>query len=814
MVQVAIPGPGRLLTYAIPAHMGADRLTGRRVLVPLGNRQLVGLVVAQTRELPGEDLRSVLEVLDREQPSFGREMLALLQWVAEYYMAELAEVFSAALPAGLMHPPEKMVLWTGEELEGQWPAPVQSDHELRRLARALAGQGRTGFQRIVKRVGRAASLTNLQRLEELGLVQVSDRLKLDRQQANTVEWVRLARAPEEGEIRANAVRQQKLIALLESVADGMVWPDLQRESGASRAVLNTLVENGLVSCERVDRPVEEFGFDPRESGERGQALPEMTAEQQAAVDALMGGGEPGYAPSLLAGLPGTGKTRVYIECIRETLAQERGAIVLVPEIALTPQVVARIKRALPEPVAVLHSGLSATQRVGAWREVLEGRIRVVVGARSAIFAPVKDLGLIVVDEEHEESYKQQDPAPRYNARDVALVRGKRQSARVVLVSATPSLETLRLVDEGAVERFTLTQRFGSPWPLVSVVDRRREAADAPYVGDHLAREIENRMETGEGVLLLITRRGYAPVLVCRDCGHKENCTNCEVPFTYHQHRGTRRPPRLQCHHCGLTRRVPATCAECGGVNLAPLGAGTQRIEQELQDRFPALAAVRMDGDSVRGGRYRELLGAFASGDAGALVGTQLIAKGHDFEHVTLVGVINADPSLYQPDFRAAERTCRLLVQAAGRAGRGEKPGEMVVQSLTPEHPVFPAVMAPDLESFMAGEGQMRRELEYPPYARMILLTVQSASEAKAAEHAERLAGAFSSLRSPVRFMGPAPAYIPRLKRMWRWRMTLSTSRGADPNGRELRGTVRRVLEELPPASGVRVVLDVDPLQVV
>ncbi|MFH0883822.1 MAG: primosomal protein N', partial [bacterium] len=502
---------------------------------------------------------------------------------------------------------------------------------------------------------------------------------------------------------------------------------------------------------------------------------------------------------------------VYIEALKSTLARDQGAILLVPEIGLTPQVVARIRAALDEPVVVLHSGLTAARRVAAWREVLEGRARVVVGPRSAIFAPVKNLGLIVVDEEHEESYKQLDPAPRYHARDVALVRGQRNGAVVLLVSATPSFESIRLVDEGQLAQLRLTQRFGSAWPIVTVLDRRREEADAPYIGAHLAREIEVRAKKGEGVVLLITRRGFAPVLTCGDCGARIECPNCSIPLTYHGGRRT----QLRCHLCGITKRVPDQCPSCHGDHLRPLGAGTQRIEEEVQRRFPTLAPIRMDADTTRAhGEHERILRAFSEGDAGLLLGTQVVAKGHDFEHVTLVGVVNADPVLFQPDFRAAERTFRLLVQAAGRAGRGERMGEVIVQTLDPDNPVFNSIMQPDVDGFARQQLAQRRELNYPPYVRMAMVTVTSATPERAEEGAENLAKTLRRQGSAITLRGPVPAFVARVKRQWRWRLMISTPRERDPQGRILRENLRRAIHEvkLPPATTS--IIDIDPLEVV
>jgi primosomal protein N' (replication factor Y) len=423
---------------------------------------------------------------------------------------------------------------------------------------------------------------------------------------------------------------------------------------------------------------------------------------------------------------------------------------------------------------------------------------------------VRDLGLVVVDEEHEESYKQADPAPRYHARDVALVRAQREGAAALLVSATPSLETTRLVEQEAMDRISLGHRFGSPWPKITVVDRRREGPEAPFIGPDLARAIEEREERGEGVVLLVTRRGYAPALVCKDCGHRVPCPHCDVSLTHHR----TRPPALRCHLCGYRRRAPDLCEECGGTALEPLGAGTQRIEDEVARRFPALIPVRMDSDTTRRpGEHERILRAFARGDAGLLLGTQVVAKGHDFDHVTLVGVVNADTALFQPDFRAAERTFRLLVQAAGRAGRGEQPGEVVIQTLTPTHTVFEHLDDPDVGGFLAEQAELRRMLEYPPFTRMAVLTVAGDDREEVEREAERLAGELEQRPEPLLLRGPAEAHLARVKRRHRQRILLATRRGEDPSGVRLRGALREVLAACEPSRRLARVVDMDPYDV-
>jgi len=806
---VAVPGPrGRLLSYAPPEGFDPEELIGYRVQVPLQRKQVVGVVVEVQHNPPFvEGLRRVGEVLD-DSASVPPHLLELTRWMAEYYFCDWVEVIRAALPAGLLQAPNLLVHWCGPILEGEWPTDVQRDRQLLRAARAAASVERLSIRRLAKLLGRPPKLiTLLRRLEKHGLVILEDRQVLDRDRAHTEEVVRLIDGADLTTIPDRATARKRLLDLLTDAGEPVEWKVLRERSRVARTVLNSLEEGGFVQVERRSRELFQPGFDPRTpKGE--QPLSENQGEVVRAIRAAILKSD--FQPLLLTGLPGAGKTRVYIEGVREALAQGRGVLILVPEIGLTPQVVARIRSALSEPVAVLHSGLSRVQRLAAWRDVLSGRTRVAVGPRSALFAPIANLGLIVVDEEHEESYKQHDPAPRYNARDVALVRARREGATILLVSATPSLESLRLVEEGQLTRLRLTETFGSGWPIVTVVDRRREGPTAPYIGPYLARELEERGKRGEGIVLLITRRGFAPILACTDCGYREACPHCEVCLTYHK---TERP-FLHCHLCGFTKRVPTQCPECRGEQLHPLGAGTQRIEEELLRRYPDLMPIRMDGDTTRRpGAHERILRDFGEGHAQLLLGTQVVAKGHDFAHVTLVGVVNADPALSQPDFRSAERTFRLLVQAAGRSGRGDQPGEMVVQTINPEDEIFTSLFEPDIEGFLSRQAIQRRALSFAPYARMAMITLASHDESRAKRAAEEYADELLQEPGTVTIRGPVQAYVARVKRQWRWRILLSSAREADPSGSRMRATMKRALREVPHHPGVQVIVDVDPLEV-
>ncbi|MCB2213373.1 primosomal protein N' [bacterium] len=791
-------------------------LHGRRVLVPLSNRSRVGVIVPPPRTLqtplePGK-LRPVDALLDRDSAVLPPELISLSAHVVKRYLASWGEVIQAALPNGLLDPPDIITRWIGPELEGQWPREVTSSRSHSTLSRYLAGEGTLSAAALRRKFPRLPVDAILLDLAAWELIEREERLA-DAESSATTDWVIVNADTSLDDIPARASARRRLFETLQREGGEAPWTDLKDLANVSRSVLNALVEAGQVRIEERTKDVIGLGFDPRTPE---GTPPPLTGEQTAAVAEVakrMDSGE--REVFLLDGLPGTGKTRVYVELIRKARELGKGVLVLVPEISLTPQVVARIRQVLHEPVVVLHSGLSRGSRLAAWRALHRGEAKIAVGARSAVFAPVHDLGLVIVDEEHEEAYKQQGPAPRYHGRDLAAVRGWMANAPVVLASATPSLETMHLVNERKrAIRLPLTQRFGANWPEIKVVDRRREAEDAPYVGPQLADAIRSHTRNGGGVILLITRRGYAPVLQCNNCGETLGCPNCDIPLTYHARGARRGEPDLRCHICGYSKRVPDTCGQCASDDLRAFGMGTQRIEEEIAERFPELVPSRMDRDTLRKvGEQERLLRAFAGGESQVLLGTQLVAKGHDFAHVTLVGVINADPSLNQPDFRAAERTYRLLIQAAGRAGRGEKPGEVIIQTLRPEHSLFGYLAKPSRDAFTQMELDRRALLDYPPFAQMALLTFSGNDEERVRSSALRAADYLGHHPGPLQILGPEPAFIKRVKRKYRWRLMVRVSKTVDASGEQMRAVLRTMLTAVMHDSGVRVSVDVDPVEV-
>ncbi|MCU0695471.1 MAG: primosomal protein N' [Myxococcaceae bacterium] len=605
-----------------------------------------------------------------------------------------------------------------------------------------------------------------------------------------------------------APAQQATLSYLLAVGGRASVEEVAHAIPGAREHLRALVKKGLVrlEAEAVDRPVAE-GL----SSARPAALTPEQAVAVAHLEGLLAAG--GFTPVLLQGVTGSGKTEVYLRVVERALEQGHGALVLVPEIALTPQLVGRFRSRFGPKVAVLHSALTDTERLRAWQHLRRAEVKVAVGVRSAVWAPVADLRVIVVDEEHDPSFKQDDKL-RYQARDLAVVRARQAGCLVVLGSATPSLETLENARRGRYQHLHLTRRVDDrPMPTLELVDlrverpRTEETADTepPMLSATLTSAMRETLERGQQVILFLNRRGHATFLTCEVCGQNLKCTECDVCMTYY-----RGPNRVLCHYCGRAHPLPRGCPECSGP-LLQLGVGTERIEAEVAEAFPQARVGRLDRDAVTTNeRLTDLLSSFARRELDILIGTQMVAKGHDFPGVTLVAVLLADSALSLPDFRAAERTFHLLTQVAGRAGRGVDPGRVLVQTYNPEALPIAAMLRNDFDGFSAAELRRRKLLAWPPLTRMAAVKLESDSAERCAQAAQRLAAVATKAMPPpshgVRLLGPAPAPIARIKGKTRWQLVLKA-----PTHAALAGpldAIERELAELP--SSVRVAIDVDP----
>lgn len=822
-VDVAVPRPlDRTFVYRVPPELSAAVQPGMRALVPLANRELIGWIDRVVDEPPPPpprvtEVREILDLPD-EDPVLDPDLLTLCRWIARYYVAPLGLVFRTALPSVLSAESGEAIRWAG--IEGATEGLTALEGELAAFLRARRGP--VQMSTIRRGLGRRHWWPAVRRLAARGLVRTEWAAPDTSPRVLKRSVVRLARELpsllERDRLFKRARRQREMFEYLESVGGSAEMAHLTTQLGFSRSVADALAKRGLVevaeeSKERDPFAAETFGGEP--------ALTPTEAQGRAIAAILAASQEPRPGVFVLQGVTGSGKTLVYIEVLKEiVLRRGRSAIVLVPEISLTPQTVARFRAVFGDRIAVLHSALSEGERYDAWRALREGRKTIAVGARSAIFAPAPGLGAIILDEEHEPTYKQSEPAPRYHAREVAIVRARAAGAVCVLGSATPSLEAWAHARAGTWRLVQLPARVGArPLPPVRIVDLREErrrlealgGAGGPVVlSQELESAVRDALQHGEQAILLLNRRGYASFLQCRACGHVPSCPNCNVSLTYH-----RRPEHLLCHHCSHTALVPAACPNCGSDALAFAGVGTQHVEQVLAERFPRARIARMDVDTTtRKWAHHDILGRFERREIDILFGTQMIAKGLDFPNVTLVGVINADVAINLPDFRASERTFQLLTQVAGRAGRGPGGGRVIIQTALPNHYALRHAATHDYEGFAEREAGERLEPWYPPHCMLANVLLSGLHETETAESAQEAARWLTGLverrgLSAIQVLGPAPAPLARIRNRYRWHV-LVKSDDARSLSRILQYFARR-FRPRPPHRGVRVQIDRDPV---
>lgn len=768
------------LTYEIPDGLAGRVGVGTCVLVPLGPRQAVGYVIDLQHESQVCGVRPIISDLDSPIRLTG-QILSLAQWIARHYICPLPRVIAGMLP-GVMQcrlqarvaladrPPDNVHLTPSEKslLQEITALAAPSDGGEARpedyaTVDALCGNG-----------GRDAVLRAIRSLESKGLVERMWELVPPSGKPRLVKGIRLARELRPGEKLPE--RQLEAVRVLDGLKRAVPLAELVGSYSLSRSALSSLAGKGLV--EMVDLRVRR---EPAYSRIEQRRVT-LSDEQQAAVTAITGTIDSGaYRGHLLFGVTASGKTEVYLRCIEHALAQDRTSLVLLPEIALTTQVMNIFKSRFGAQVAVLHSALSDGERCDEWVRVSEGDAKVVLGARSAVFAPLENIGLVIVDEEHEGSYKQDTP-PRYNGRETAVERARAANAALVLGSATPSVETFRLAEQGGLHLLTMANRVESrPMPAVRVADLREEWAKgrATIFSGMLEEAIRDRLSRGRQVMLLQNRRAYSTFLLCRDCGFVPHCPNCAVSLKLHVSER-----KLSCHHCDHTSPAPDVCPKCQGRRLRGFGIGTEKVEEEARKAFPDARILRMDRDTTsRKGSHGAILDQFRRKEADILVGTQMIAKGLDFPNVTLVGVISADTSLNLPDFRASERTFQLISQVAGRAGRGTEPGEVVVQTFDPENYAIQCAVNHDYLGFYQKEMELRSEVSYPPFASLVNVISRDADERVAKDRLETLAkllrSAPMSERRGVELIGPQPAVLSKLRGEYRWHLVIRSADGDD-----------------------------------
>jgi primosomal protein N' (replication factor Y) len=749
---------------------------GSRVLVPFRKKSLVGVVVDFVNAAPeGTRVREVARVLDFV-PALTPKLLELANWIANYYLAPIGEVFRAMLPPLTELKSQRQIILTqsgreaSESLSGGELSHGLTAREAAFLTKLKDKKGATllGPQ---SKLG--LDVQSLQKLQRLGLIEIRESLQAKKRKTLRVVAWRGASSAEEA-APPLAEKEEKIRTLLETERGPLPLPQLLRLANVTRSLIDRMLRDGLLeSWEEPLDPAE----DPFDAGYTPPAH-ELNAEQEAALKGIRARFELGaFGVQLLHGVTGSGKTEVYLRAVQETLARGKTAIILVPEIALTLWIGRQCRSwfgARFEGVAVLHSALSDVERAREWWRVRSGEARVVVGTRSAIFAPLENVGLVIVDEEQESSYKQEE-TPRYHGRDVAIVRAKMENAVALLGSATPSMETYHHAREGKYELLTLASRVADrALASVEIVDLREEFQQTHQtspISSKLHAGIQECLDNKTQALVLINRRGYSWSVLCRSCGASVQCVNCSISMTHHKQRN-----RLECHYCGSIQPIPKLCPKCQSKYIYFFGEGSEHLEERLRKEFPGARIARLDRDTARTKRqYQETLGAFAGGALDVLVGTQMLAKGHDFQRVTLVGVVSADSSLSLPDFRAAERAFQLLTQVAGRAGRGELPGCVLIQTFYPDHYAIQDAVKQDYLSFFERELHFRRMMAYPPFTSLANVIVRDTSIEKAILWSRQLSQYFSPHDGEkVRVLGPAAAPLARLKREHRFQFLLKS----------------------------------------
>lgn len=797
-------------TYGIPAHFHGLVRKGLRVLAPFGRRQLTGYVVSLTDHCAKDiAIKPLAEILDAEAV-ISSELLSLTQWIADYYRCSWGEAIKAALPAGLDDESQEHLTLTEAGIRAMETQSCPKNALT--VLQIVQDKRRITLKQIERAMGKDFSPSLVTRLKNEDLLVGASTIKRSKISYRFDKSARIippVRSPEE--IKLLFRRSPKQQEIYESLMGGeKTLSDLAQLMPACSAALGQLVKKKLVEIVTVKSLRLATNAAPEFATEEALLF---TADQQrifSELEASLTDSE--FRAYLLHGVTGSGKTEIYIRCIDHVLRRGKTAIMMVPEISLTPQTVGRFQKRFGDKVALLHSGLSNAERFQEWKKIQAGSVSVAVGARSAIFAPFKNLGIIIIDEEHDTSYKQ-DSTPRYHARDTAIVRARAQNAIVIMGSATPSLESRRNCESGKYIYLSLPQRIQDRLlPIVEVKDMRREKTENnnfSILSGDLKTAIRHRLERKEQVFLFLNRRGTANYIFCKDCGFVFNCPRCSVTLTFHASENI-----IQCHYCNHRKGVPRNCAECSGEVIRFNGFGTQKLEDDVKRLFPQARVARLDRDTTRThDAFADIFNQMTAGEIDVLIGTQMITKGHDFPNVTLVGVVHADLSLNIPDFRSSERSFQLLTQVAGRAGRGDIPGQVIIQTHNPGHYVFDFVREHDYDGFYKAEIQFRKRLNYPPFTRMVGLEIEGEDENLVSTQAQKVKNLLAKNMPPksgIDLLGPSRAALYRINNKFRQHIILRAG--------ETR-TLQQILKlcgETPEwrqfcASQAKLTIDVDPV---
>lgn len=814
--EIVFPLPFRkAFTYLVPVECEKQVKIGVRAVAPFGKRTLTGFIINKSKTTTvNEQIKSIVDVID-EKPIVDKNGFKFYEWLAGYYLCSLGEALKLAVPYGSEVESKRKVIPDQKACLHLLSKEKNKASTKAKILKVLSDKKEISLQQLQKFVKKKNIYSILRTLQENGLVTLLDLIQQAKVKPKTVKYVKLNKKVGEvysifPEIERRSPKQIKLLLeLVNAKGKGLPAAELLHKTSSSKSSLDSLAAKGIVKIyeQEIDRRYVEQYTEERTVFSLSEKQSEVINEVSKVIDEVK------FKTFLLHGVTGSGKTQVYIELAKKALELKKTVMILVPEISLTPQITSRFFNVFGDEVTVLHSRMSPGERFDSWQRIFKGKSSVVIGARSALFAPLKNIGLIVIDEEHDASYKQADMIPKYNARDSAIMLGNIVGCPVLLGSATPSVESMYNAKTEKFKLLELPERIdNAKLPVITLVDvnkeRKRQRMENIF-SKTLLDKIEGRLKKEEGVIILQNRRGFSTQIYCTDCGEVEICDNCSVPMVYHINKN-----KIECHYCGLIKDVPGACTHCGSIAIKYFGTGTERVEDELEFYFPNVKMSRIDSDSItKKSALSRLLLNFANGEVDVLVGTQMVSKGLDFSRVTLVGVVSAETTLWLPDFRADERTFQLLTQVSGRAGRSKVPGEVIIQTQNEKHFALQMVLNNNYSGFYEKEIIDREKMEFPPFTRIALIEAKDKSNEKAK-------GAITSFHNEIKkfvkwlkISQPTPAIISRLKGFYKYQILIKSSRSTDPGGKVLKKAILDSFTEFNRKSrfkDVRLIYDVDP----
>ncbi len=792
-VEVVFPLPFRkAFTYSVPKELENYAKVGVRAVAPFGKRTLTGFItnIPGSISLKKDEIKPITDILD-DRPVFTKKLIKFYEWLADYYLCSLGEALRLLVPQGTDIESKRKIIVDKEFVNELLGNEKKKDSIRFKILLELSKRDEISFNSLQKAVKKKNIYLQIRKLHNEGALTVVDEVKGATVKVKKVKYVKLAKSVAEiysqfPELDRRSPKQVKiLLKLIEAKDIDFPASELLYKTESTQSSLTGLEQKGLVKIfeKEVDRRFKEH------YEEKHQKLI-LTKDQQQIVDEVSKSlTENEFKTYLLHGVTGSGKTQVYIELAKQVLEKNKSVLILVPEISLTPQITSRFFNNFGDTVTVIHSRMSAGERYDSWRRVLNGKSKVVIGARSALFAPLDKIGLIVVDEEHDASYKSFEMIPKYNARDSAVVLGSIFECPVVLGSATPSIESMYNAETGKYKLLSLPNRIDDvklpKITFVNIAHEKNKTKSETVFSKVLLDKIEDRLKKKEGVIILQNRRGFSTQIFCNDCGEVEMCENCSVPMVYHINQN-----KIQCHYCGLIKPVPGACTHCGSLNIKYFGTGTERVEDELQFYFPNARIERIDSDSITKKAYlSNLLLSFSKGEIDILVGTQMVSKGLDFPRVTLVGVISAETTLWLPDFRADERTFQLLTQVSGRAGRSKTEGEVIIQTYNERHFVLRKVLENDYAGFYAKEKADREKMGYPPFTRIALIESKDKNIDKTKGAITDFYKEIIKFKNYIKISDPTTAQIFKLMNNYRYHILIKSFKDKDPGGAILRKAI-------------------------